>query len=143
MCGSGMSGWSGTSGRCRVSGIGSRAACTDFSATPRMNCRAAGEVAMIGRVTAAAAIAAAAPVYEPMTAPPVAISPARPWAHAQEDAVVKVSRPVKAIRRAGVGRVVVIAVRTYRLNANADANDDLRLGRRRHSHARQQSRGAE
>src|SRR5271157_3449227 len=98
-------------------------------------------VAAIGHVPAAAAIISATAVTEPMAAPAVAIAPAGPWAHAQEDAVVEVPRPVEAIRRAGVGRVVVVAVGAGRLNANVD--DDLRVSRWRKGQAREQCCSAE
>jgi hypothetical protein len=66
--------------------------------------------AALGHGPAAAAIVSATAVTEPMAAPAVAITPAGPWAHAQEDAVVEISRPVKAIGCAGVRRIVIIAV---------------------------------
>jgi hypothetical protein len=91
-------------------------------------------VAPIGHGAAAAAIVSSTTGTEAMAAPSVAISPSGPWAHAQEDAVVEIARPVKAIGRTGVRRIVVVAIRTYRLNANAD--DDLRLRRRRHGQPR-------
>ena len=100
--------------------------CTGAIGSRASHCRAAaGKTAAIGHGAAAAAIAPAAAIDEAMAAPAVAIAPAGPWAHAQEDAVVEVARPVKSIGRAGVGRIVVIAVGTDRLNADADY--DLRL----------------
>jgi hypothetical protein len=57
-----------------------------------------------------------------MAAPAVAVAPSGPGAHAQEDAVVEVPWPVIAIGRAGVGRVLVVAILTNRLHTNADKN---------------------
>ncbi len=85
------------------------------------------KIASIGRGAAAATIASAATVTEAMAAPAVAIAPAGPWAHAQEDAVVEVPRTVKANGRAGVRCIVVVAVRTDGLNA--DVNHNLRSDR--------------
>jgi hypothetical protein len=45
-----------------------------------------------------------------MATPAVAVAPACPGTHAQEDAAVEVTRPIKSIGRAGVRRIVVIAV---------------------------------
>ena len=47
-----------------------------------------------------------------MAAPTVVIAPAGPWAHAQEDAVVEVARPVITDRSAGIRCIAVVAVRT-------------------------------
>lgn len=53
--------------------------------------------------------------------PTVAITPVRPWPHAEEDAVIEIPWPVVTVRGAGIRRIVVITVgadgRTY-----ADAN---------------------
>jgi len=116
-------------------------AATSDPATAANLASATGKTAMVGRITAAAAIAPAASFYKPMAAPAIAIAPAGPWSHAQKDAVVEVPRPVKSIRRAGVGRVVVITVLANRLNADAD--DELRVGGRRHGQAREQSCAAQ
>ena len=99
---------------------------------------AAGKAAVIGGITASAAIASAAALDEAMSAPAVAIAPAGPWAHAEEDSVVEVTWSVKPIGRAGVWRVVVVAILADGLNANADANDHLRLSRGRKGQAREQ-----
>jgi len=64
---------------------------------------ATGIVAAIRNGSAAAAIVSAPIIDEAMSAPAVAIAPAGPGAHAQEDAVVEVARPVKSIGGAGVG----------------------------------------
>jgi hypothetical protein len=47
-----------------------------------------------------------------MPAPTVVITPAGPWAHAQEDAVVEVARPVITNGGAGIRCIAVVAVRT-------------------------------
>jgi len=54
----------------------------------------ASKMAMVRRITAAAAIVSSTTVTETMPAPAVAISPAGPWAHAKKNAVVEISRPV-------------------------------------------------
>jgi hypothetical protein len=71
-----------------------------------------------------------------MATPAMAIAPAGPRAHAQEDAAVKVSRTVKSIGRAGVRGIVVITVLTN--GWNADVDHDLRLNCWRQGQARQQ-----
>jgi hypothetical protein len=79
-------------------------------------------------------------VDKAMSAPAVAIAPSSPRPHTQEDPVIEVSRAVKTNRRACIGRVVVVSVRAYRLNA--DANDDLCICRWRqcaHGSEREQS----
>ena len=90
----------------------------------------AAAVAGVGCVAAAAAVAAAAVVVEAMAAPAVAVSVAGPGAHAEEDAVIEVARPVEAVGRAGVGGVVVVApLADGRLPAT-EADADLDLGLR-------------
>jgi len=81
---------------------------------------AAGKIAAIGRRPAAAVVASSAFAHKAMSAPAVAVAPTGPWAHAQEDAVVEVPRPVKAIGRARVWRIVVVAILANWLNTNAD-----------------------
>src|ERR1035437_2381057 len=90
--------------------------------------------AATGCRTAPASITSSATVAEAMTTPTVAIAPAGPRTHAQKDAAIKVSRPVKSIGRAGVRFIVVIAVRTD--GWNADVYDDLSPSRWRQSQAR-------
>jgi hypothetical protein len=90
---------------------------------------AVGIVAMIGFIAAPAVIAASAAITEAMFAPSVSVAPAGPGTHTEEDAVVEVSWPVKAIGRAAVGRVVVVAVGANRWNADFDVYLSLR---RRH-----------
>ena len=69
-------------------------------------------------------IASTATAAKAMSAPAVTIAPVGPWTYAQEDAVVKIARAEVAGRRAGVGCVVVVAVRTYRRRT---ANPDYEL----------------
>jgi hypothetical protein len=57
-----------------------------------------------------------------MATPAVTIAPVGPWAHTEEYAVVEVPWPVKAHGRTVVRRVIVVAVRANRLNADADHN---------------------
>jgi len=99
---------------------------------------ATGKAAVIGSITAAAAIVSSAPFTEAMPAPAVAITPAGPGAHAQEDAVVEVARPVKSHGRAGVGRVVVVSIGTNRWYAQVDADGNLRVSRWRQGQTREQ-----
>ena len=75
-------------------------------------------------------------VHKAVTAPAVAVAPSAPWAHAQEDAVVEVARPVIAVGRAGVRRIAVVAIGAGWLNA--DINHELRLSCRRDGQARDQ-----
>jgi hypothetical protein len=70
--------------------------------------------------------------------PAVAIAPVGPWAHAQEDAVIEVARPIITVGRAGIGCIAVVAIGTDRLNPdantngrNTDANHNLCVCRRR------------
>jgi hypothetical protein len=65
--------------------------------------------------------------YEATITPAVGIAPVIPRANAEEDAVVKVVWPVKALMDAGVGGVVVVAVGTGGWRTT-DADDDLRVG---------------
>jgi hypothetical protein len=103
----------------------------------------ASKVAVVSGISASATIASATTFDEAMSAPTMAIAPAGPRTHAEEDAVVEVAWAVKAIGRAGVWRVVVIAVLANRLNATADADDNLRLCCRRKGKPCEQCCGAE
>jgi hypothetical protein len=77
-----------------------------------------------------------------MTAPTVVIAPAGPWAHAQEDAVVEVARPVITNRGAGIRCIAVVTVRTDGWWATyADGN--LRIRSWRQSQGRKQSCGTQ
>ncbi len=69
-----------------------------------------------------------ATVAEAMAAPAVVIAPTGPWAHAQKDSVIEVARPVITTWCAGIRRIVVVAIRTYRRGAYVDRN--LGAGRR-------------
>jgi len=72
----------------------------------------------------AAHVATASTAAKAMPAPAVAVAPVSPWTYAQEDAIVKIARAEVAIGRAGVGRIVVIAIRAYRRRT---ANPDYEL----------------
>src|SRR5580658_7959952 len=94
----------------------------DWSVSAGLPAAAACKTAAIGCRAAAAVITSSAFAHKAMAAPAVAVAPPGPWAHTQEDAVVEVPRPVEAIGRASVWRIVVIAVGTNRLNTNVDEN---------------------
>jgi hypothetical protein len=96
---------------------------------------------VIGRIAATAAVTSPAAVFEPMSAPAMAITPTGPRAHAQKDAVVKVARAVKAVRRAGVRGIVVVAILANWLDTYFD--DNLCLRGRRNRHADQQCRSTD
>ena len=83
-----------------------------------------------------AVVSSSAFIGKAMRAPAMAVAPAAPWAHAQEDAVIEIARSVISHRRALVRCVSVIAVGTARLNADADG--DLCLRRRRQSQSNDQ-----
>ena len=86
---------------------------------------AVGIMTMLGLIAAAAVIVASMAMIDvAMAAPAVGITPAGPWAHAQEDAVVEVIRPVKALGRASVRPSFVVAPLANRWFA--DFNDNLR-----------------
>jgi hypothetical protein len=70
---------------------------------------------VIGRITAPTVVSASTAIHEAIAAPTVAVAPARPRAHAQEDAVVEIARPVEADRSATIWRIVVIAIGANRL----------------------------
>jgi hypothetical protein len=89
------------------------------------------------RKAAAAVIPSTTIVHEAMFAPAMAVAPTCPRSHAQEDAVVEVSRPVEAHGGALVRRVVVVTVGANGLNAQV--HDDLRARRWRHGQSREQS----
>jgi len=78
-----------------------------------------------GRASAAV-IASAAIIHKPVAAPAMAVAPPSPRSHAEKDSIVEISRPIKPHGRAGIRRVVVIAIRTNRLNADVEA--DLGMG---------------
>jgi len=85
-------------------------------------------------------IVASASSDEAMRAPAVAIAPVRPWANAEEDAVIEVARTVKAAGCALIGRVLIVAVGAgWR---DADIDGDLRVACRREGYAGEQGYGA-
>jgi hypothetical protein len=88
------------------------AATTTMVATAAMIAAAVETVAaVIATVTPIniTAVVATTGAVEAMTAPPMAIAPVSPRAHAEEDAVVEVARTVIPVRSAGVGSVIVVA----------------------------------
>lgn len=99
-------------------------------------------------IAAPSVVAAAALAMEAILAPAVGVTPAGPGAHAQEEAVVEVSRPVKTLGRAAVGWSFVIAPLTSGWFAdfngwNADLYANLRANRWRQGQARKQCCRAE
>ena len=88
----------------------------------------------IGYPARPAVVTSAAFTGESVRAPAVAVAPAAPRAHAQEDSVVEVPGPIIAHGGALVGCIAVVAVLTNWLNS--DANHDLRSDRWRHGQAR-------
>src|ERR1700691_2918258 len=79
-------------------------------------------------VSTAGNISSSSSAVEAMFAPAVAVAPVRPWTDAQEDAVIEIARPIKTTGRTAVRCIVVIAVGTDRLNADADADANLCAG---------------
>ena len=95
-----------------------------------------------GLIAAPSVVAASMAMIEvAMFAPAVAITPAGPWTRAQEDAVVEVIRPVKALGRAAVGCGFVVAPLADRWFA--DFNSNLRANLWRQGQARKQCCRAE
>jgi hypothetical protein len=45
-----------------------------------------------------------------MITPAVAIAPVRPWAHAKEDPVIEIARPIKTHGCASVRRIVIVPI---------------------------------
>jgi hypothetical protein len=84
-------------------------------------------------------ISSSSGAVEAMFAPAVAVAPVRPWTDAQEDAVIEIARPIKTTGRAAVRCIVVIAVGTDRLNANAHADANLCAGGWRQAQGDEQS----
>ncbi len=87
--------------------------------------RATGIMSTISRRATSAVVSPSSSAAKTMAAPAVAVAPAGPWAHAQEDAVIEIAGPVKAIRRACIGGIVVIAVGTD--GWDTDVYDNLRV----------------
>jgi hypothetical protein len=86
----------------------------------------------------ATGISSASGIDKAMAAPTVVITPACPWAHAQEDAVVEVARPVITNRGARVRCIAVVAVRTDR-GRTPYGDGDLRIRFWRQGQGRKQS----
>src|ERR1039458_7514755 len=109
--------------------MGSRCVAANLATATGACCSAAAcKTAATSRRAAAATITSATTVAEAMAPPAVAVAPAGPRAHAQENAAIEVPRAVKTIGRAGVRRIVVVAVRTN--GWNADVDDELsQIGR--------------
>jgi hypothetical protein len=111
-------------------GCSTRTSASAETATVRVSYRSAWASAIGWAATCAGIHASAISAHIPspartdkaMAAPPMRISPAVPRAHAQEDAVIEITRPIKADRRAGIGRIVIVAVGTGGRYADADAN---------------------
>jgi hypothetical protein len=81
---------------------------------------------VFGLPAAASVVAATAFTVEAIFAPAVSITPAGPGTHAEEDAVVKVPRPIESIGRASVGWSFVIAPLTDGWDADFDGNLSFR-----------------
>jgi hypothetical protein len=78
----------------------------------------------------ASVISSAAGRDKAMAAPTVVVTPAGPWTHAQEDAVIEVARPVITNRGAGIRCITVVAVRTDRWRTTyVDGNLRIRFWR--------------
>ncbi len=77
-------------------------------------------------VSAAGDVASSSTTVEAMLAPTVAIAPACPWAYAEEDPVIEISRPIKTHGRAAIRRIFVIAVGTH---GRIDADANFSVGR--------------
>lgn len=93
----------------------------------------------ISRAAHSSVVPSSAIAAEAMTSPAVAVTPAGPRTHAEEDAVVEIARSVIPPRCAGIRRISVVAVGTDRLNADVDGN--LRTSSRRESQPREQYGG--
>jgi hypothetical protein len=90
-------------------------------------CRSASLAPAIGCSTTSAGIPSSAAAAETMVAPAVAIAPAGPWAHSQENAVIEIAWSVEADWSTGVRRIVVVAIGANRWSTDID--DNLRPGR--------------
>jgi hypothetical protein len=123
-CGVGSTMRRATAGCCGTrSGMGRSVGCTTGRATTRCYCMATSTITCItAPVSTAGDVPSSATAVEAMFAPAVAVAPVRPGSHAQEYAVIEIARPIKATGRAAVWCIVVIAIGTDRLNANADGN---------------------
>lgn len=93
----------------------------------------------IGDAADSAVIVSSTIAMEAMASPAVAITPTGPWAHAHEDAVVEIARPVITHRRARVRLISVVTVRTNGLNT--DVHRNLGMNRWRHGQTAKQCCG--
>lgn len=59
----------------------------------------------------------------------------KPWAGSDKDAAGKPFRAVVAVRRAGIGGVVIVSVGAYRRSANSDGDLSMRWGGRKNEKA--------
>jgi len=122
--------------------MGRAAACADCRsmACVFVACVSIASISATGRSAASTVIAASAIIHKSMSTPAVAVAPSSPWAHAQEYPVIEVSRAIKTNRGASIRSIVVVSVRTYRLNADADNYLSIRRRRQRaHGSDREQS----
>jgi hypothetical protein len=87
-----------------------------IAATASMIAAAAGEGTITPLVSTIAVVAT-----EAMAAPAMVVSPAKPRADAEEDAVVEIFRPPETGRRTGIGCVIVISIGTYGHRSNFDS----------------------
>jgi hypothetical protein len=101
------------------------AASMDYSGVAGVHNRLVDDDSMVCCISATAGISSSTSIAEAMAAPAVVIAPTRPRAHAEEDTVIEVTRPVEADGRATVWRIVIVAVGTDRWNAYVDG--DLRM----------------
>jgi hypothetical protein len=97
-----------------------------YSCVAGVHNRLVGYDSMVCCISAPAGISSSTSVAEAVAAPAVAIAPTRPRAHAEEDTVIEVARPVEADRRATVWRIVIVAIGTDRWNAYVDGNLRMR-----------------
>jgi hypothetical protein len=103
---------------------------------------AVSKMSVLGLIAAPSMIVASmAMIDEAMFAPAVGVAPAGPRAHAQEDAVIEVIRPIEALGRAAVRPSLVIAPVANGWLADFDGN--LRANLWRYGQARKQCCRAE
>jgi hypothetical protein len=121
-------------GSCRM--ITARVASRALAISGCAHGRTAASIPAIGRKATSAGISSSAAINEAMTAPTMAVAPAGPWAHAEEDAVVEIAWSVEPDGCARIGSVIVVAVGANRLNTDVD--DDLRVSDGHHGHGSEQ-----
>jgi hypothetical protein len=93
----------------------------------------------VGDATDSTVIASSTIIVEAMASPAVVITPTGPWAHAHEDAVVEITRPVISHGCARIRLIAVVTVRTDGLNT--DVHRNLRMSRWRQSQTAKQRCG--